>query len=200
MPGSTATRVGTPHPAADQVDEREPQPRQVRPDDDADPREGLELINAAARSEKGRDKLTSGEQTDALEWFLSDETEVVTDTIELNVRTRRNPNWIKWTIQAVDRDELRRIRRQSQQSGRRARITGNSDFDSDNANLQIVLLGTVYPDLRAAAKRLGLVDPADAVRRKFRMKPGLIDQIAGDIMSLSGYDDEDVREVEAARG
>lgn len=205
----TRQRVGTPHPAADP---REPQdsPRRVsRTDDDAEPREGDELLEAAARigsNDKSRETLSEDEQADALEWFLSPESEDVTDDIELNVGTARKPKWIKWTIQTVDRDELRRIRRQSREQGNRrerrraAAIGQGTELDADAANLRIVVEGTVYPDLRAAAKQMNLVDPADAVRRRFRKKPGLIDQIAGEVMSLSGYDDEDVREVQAARG
>ena len=37
------------------------------------------------------------------------------------------------------------------------------------------------------------------LKHRFRRKPGLIDQLAGRIMDLSGYDEEDVREAEAAK-
>jgi hypothetical protein len=195
--------AGTPHPASERAQEvRERQQSQVRAEaSDGEPREGRDLIDAAARSASGRgEKLSQEEVEDATEWFLSDESEDLTDDIQLNVGTRRKPKWITWVIRSVDLDELRRIRRQSRSQNRRARITGQADFDGDRANLQIVLRGTVAPDLHGAAKQMGLVDPADALRKRFRAKPGLIDQIAGEIMSLSGYDEDDVREADAARG
>lgn len=188
------------HPAAEPR-EAEPAHGQRPSDDEREPREGDELIDAAARVGKDRrEKLNAEEQVDALEWFLSDVSEDLTDDIQINVGTGRTPKWLTWTIKPVDLDKLRRIRRQSSQGNRRSRITGQPNLDADNANLRIVIEGTVYPDLHAASKQIGTVDPADAVRIKFKHKPGLIDQIAGEIMSLSGYDDDDVREADAARG
>lgn len=169
---------------------------------DGDAREGRELIEAAARVADGREKLTADEQVDATEWFLSD-TDDTDDTysFQINVGTPTKKKWVEWTIQPVDQDELRRIRRNSQQGNRRARRAGGTgELDGDKANVEIVVRGTISPDLREAAKARGIVDPADAVRFRFKRKPGLIDQIAGEIMALSGYDDDDVREVDAARG
>lgn len=205
-PDAPRREPGLPHPAAE--GERAEAARQSRRLPDPEPseqsdREGRELLDAAARAGKGREKLTDGEKADALEWFLSDtpqDDEDASDTIELNVGTRRRPKWIEWEIQSVDRDLLRKIRRDSSQQSRRQRVMGQTDIDADRANLRIVVEGTIKPDLRAAAQQLGLVDPADAVKRRFARKPGLIDQIAGEIMSISGFDDEDVREVDAARG
>ena len=36
--------------------------------------------------------------------------------------------------------------------------------------------------------------------KRFERKPGLIAQLAGQIMALSGFDDEDVRDALSARG
>jgi hypothetical protein len=162
-------------------------------------REGTELIAAAARAgEKGaKDTLSEQERQDALDWFLSDEQEAITHTFQINVGSVDRPHWIDWTIRPVDMDRLRKIRKQSQPRGRRANAT---DFDENTANVQIILEGTVYPDLRAAAKQIGVVDPTDAVKTRFARKPGLVAQISSKIMDLSGYDDEDVREVDAASG
>ena len=52
--------------------------------------------------------------------------------------------------------------------------------------------------LREAASMLGEPDPAKALRQRFARKPGLIAQILTEIFSLSGYDDDDVREAQSA--
>lgn len=168
-----------------------------------EPRQGADLLHAAEAmnddkaAAKGK-KITAQESADALEWFLSDSDAVDLSTpIQINVGSRDEPRWVEWIIRPVDMDKLRRIRRKAQNAGRRQR---QPDMDETTANIQIVLEGTVKPDLRAAARQLGIVDPADAVRTRFAHKPGLVTQIAGEIMSVSGYDDEDVREVDAAQG
>ena len=160
-------------------------------DDDAD-------VIAAAASKK---KLSANETEDALAWFLSDEDQDFTQEISLNVGSHTEPKWITWEIRPVDLDTLRRIRRQAQaavsRSNRRAGQVG--EIDEVEANIRIVLEGTAKPDIVEIAREKGDVDPADTLKRRFRHKPGLIGQISGEIMSISGYDDEDVREVDAAK-
>jgi hypothetical protein len=156
---------------------------------------GAELITAAANDKK----LSPVEAQDALEWFLSDEDQDFTQELRLNVGSPSKPKWVSWEIKTVDLDTLRRIRRQSQ-AGSRAQRRGAQagEIDEVEANLRIVLEGTHKPDLREIAKQKGDVDPAETLKRRFSHKPGLIGQISGEIMSISGYDDEDVREVDAA--
>lgn len=159
--------------------------------------EGADLIGAAA----AKKKLSQTETEDALAWFLSDEDQDFTQEISLNVGSHTDPKWITWEIRPVDLDTLRRIRRQAQaavsRSNRRAGQVG--EIDEVEANLRIVLEGTAKPDIVEIAKEKGDVDPADTLKQRFRHKPGLIGQISGEIMSISGYDDEDVREVDAAK-
>jgi hypothetical protein len=194
---------GAPHPASDAAArQREEQLIRRLEEDDRPPAEGLDAVEAAANAALGHGKLKPEEQVEALEWFLSptDDTDL-SHTFEINVGSPTQPKWTKWTIKPVDMEKLRKIRRQSQQTGnRRERRSGSGEFDEMTANVQIVVEATVYPDLRDAARTLGIVDPATAVRTRFSHKPGLLTQIAGEVMSLSGYDDEDVREVDAARG
>lgn len=155
-------------------------------------RTGPEIIEAAAT---GR-KLDGLEQNVALEWFLSDDPqdqEDLTRTIEINVGKSDEEQWIPWTIRAVDLDTLRRIRKATM--ARR----GLGEFDEVQANLKIVVSGTVEPDLLAAAHQMHIATAEKALQRRFRHKPGLLGQISGEIMALSGYDDEDVREVQAAK-
>lgn len=165
--------------------------------DDAPDRDGPELIKAAAADEK----LSDAEIISATEWFLTDDSEEsFTHTIQINVGPPDKEMWIEWTIEAVDLDTLKRIRKAAQ-GGTKAEKRRNAaagELDEVEANIRIVVEGTVAPDLRAIANEARLVDPADVLRRKFRRKPGLLGQISGEIMSISGYDDEDVREVDAA--
>ena len=142
---------------------------------------------------------TPQEHSAALEWLLSDEPDAEGEyehTIEVNVGTADKERFIEWTIRPVDLDELRRIRRQATGS-RAARRAGADGFDEVAGNLRVVIAGTVEPDLVAAAREQN-TSPDFVLRARFSRKPGLLAQIAGEIMALSGYDDEDVREVKAA--
>lgn len=164
-----------------------------------------QVIDELAKGEKpgpGKQKveLEDGEKQDALEWFLAAEDDTdLTHTFQINVGGPTEKKWVDWTIKPVDMDRLRRIRQKAQQQqSRRSRAQG--EFDGLAANVAIVVEGTVSPDLRTAAKQLNAIEPGMVVRSRFAHKPGLLDQIAGEIMSLSGYDDDDVREVDAAQG
>lgn len=166
----------------------------------------VDLIREAAA---GHD-MTRADVDAATEWFLSDEELPATRTIRINVGSADAQRWIPWTIRSVDSDVLRRIRTEGQnRAARRARqATGLSEVDPQEANARIVVEGTVAPDLgEIVLKKLRddqrPSDPAAArmivLKHRFRHKPGLIDQIAGEIMSLSGYDEEDIQEATAAK-
>lgn len=144
------------------------------------------------------------EQADeALAWLLSDEGgdgSFITKVLELNIAGGSAERWIKWTIRSVDRDVLRSIQRAAA-GNRSQRRQGNTDPDAGEANLRIVANATIAPDLDAVVARKGIGEAPDpmyaritVLRHRFRDKPGLIDQIAGEVLDLSGYDDEDVRE------
>lgn len=147
-----------------------------------------EAVQAAARKQSLDDK----NQGAALEWFLSSEADDPTKAIQVDVGVGEE-RWIDWTIRPIDLDALRRIRRLATVGPR-----GRQEVDDAQANLRIVVDGTVDPDLKAIAARLGIADPALALRQRFAAKPGLLGLIAGEILALSGYDDEKVREAEAA--
>jgi hypothetical protein len=174
----------------------------------SDERPVQDILRVAAAEDSGKqvkpdDRLTPEERADALAWFLSDTDDTdLTHTFEINVGGLENKHWVKWTIKPVDMDRLRRIRKQSQPAGnRQQRRNGQTgEFDEIAANVAIVVEGTVIPDLRAAARQLHAIEPGVLVRTRFAHKPGLLAQIAGEIMSISGYDDDDVREVDAAQG
>lgn len=144
---------------------------------------------------------------EATAWFLSDEEEDETQDVRLNIGTPEEPRWINWTIRSVDAEVLRRIQRSGQnRSQRRRGAIAGGDVDVQEANVRIVVEGTVKPDLREIAAKKGVPESADpssaaimVLKHRFRRKPGLLDQLAGRIMDLSGYDEEDVREAEAAK-
>jgi hypothetical protein len=168
----------------------------IRLPDDGKPT-GEQAVRAAAAG-KVRDREVADA---ALDWLLSDEPDEAGDTLdlELNIGGTRDGDqkWITWTIQPVDGEVIRRIRRQST-SGRAARRTGQQGGDDDLANRRIVVAGTAAPNVALATKERGLADPASLIELKFKRKPGLIQQLVVEILSLSGYDDDDVREVQAA--
>jgi hypothetical protein len=163
-----------------------PQQKEVAPvpDEKAD---GAEAVRAAA---KGRQLSTEAENA-AVEWFLSDEAPM-TKVIEINVGPEDKKHWIPWEIRPVDLDVLRRIRQRSQDN-RDAR-RGGTGIDEIQANLQICVAGTVKPDLREMAAKRQVAAPEEALRLRFVQKPGLLGQIAGEILSISGYDDSDLRD------
>lgn len=137
-------------------------------------------------------------QEDATEWLLGafHEPPAVENTLLVNVGgvggARKE---ISWRIRAIAGPTIRKIRDEAEQVVRRA---GNSGAGAGSAgfraNVKIVIEGTVDPDIRAVAKQSGLVDPSDILEMALQNKQGLIDQIAGSIMTLSGYDQEDVQD------
>jgi XkdN-like tail assembly chaperone len=155
---------------------------------------------AAARDARS---IGDGEAASALDWFLNEDPSAAaneTETKELNFGTQDSPKWVPWTIKAVPMEVMRAIRKKAQNS-RLARQTGETD--EYRVNLEIVVEGTVDPDIKEATRILNEQgrfsgDPVDALRAKFQPKPGYIAQLAGQIMTLSGFNDEDVRDAERA--
>jgi Phage XkdN-like tail assembly chaperone protein, TAC len=162
---------------------------------------------AVRRASEGR-TLEPDAVDDATAWFLSDEEEEDTELVQLNIGSAEEPRWINWTIRSVDAEVLRRIQRSGQNRAQRRRggAMAVPDVDPQEANVRIVVEGTVKPNLAEIARKKGVPESADpssasilVLKHRFRRKPGLIDQLAGRIMDLSGYDEEDVREAEAAK-
>jgi len=161
-----------------------------------------EAVEAAA---EGR-SLTAEQHVDALEWLLADEEEDdsgFTRTLELNIGTAGVKVWMTWVIRPVDRETLRALR---ESGNRRQRRAGQfREVDTDEASLRIIATATVEPDLVEAARRKGIEapDPAfgpmEIIQHRFRRKPGLVDQVVGEIFDLSGYDEEDVREAKEVK-
>lgn len=157
----------------------------------------------AKKVSRGR-KVTDEQAQDALEWFLQadDSSEVEPKTLKLNMGTTDLPQWINWVIGPVEDTLITKIREQSRKGTRAQRRRGDAEIDDMLVARRMVVEGTLNPDLRELGKKLKMVDPADAVQAFFQKagKTGLITQLSGEILSISGWDEEDVQEVEAARG
>lgn len=145
----------------------------------------------------GREKpISESEAASALEWFLSEDPEEETHNIELNVGLGDKERWITWTVRPIDTDELRRIQRTTAALRRRNK---QDDVGVDQlGNVKIVIAGSVEPDIEAIAEARG-VSPESLLQKRFRMKPGLITQLSAQIMALSGFDDDDVRDALSAK-
>lgn len=203
---ASATLEGAPHadisPQEEMVEQREARERQQSDRD---------LIRRAAGPNgdgKGSD-LELEEQMTALDWFLSDAPVAVEYTFDINIGNPRDQQWVSWTIRAVDVDVLKRIRKEAEgpRRARRARQPGDAiEVDQQEMAARIVVAGTIDPDLHEVAKMKGAPDHPDPdvaaiqiLKHRFRHKPGLIEQLSLEVMSLSGYDDEDVREHAAGK-
>lgn len=138
----------------------------------------------------------------ALEWFLDpDPTDITTAKIDINVGGpdgSGTEQWITLTLQVVDRARIRQIRKESEEK----QPDGSKEVNDLEANLRIAVEGLLDPNLKdpknLVVRGEKFLDPADALRARLAHKPGLIDQISGKVIEISGYDDADVREVKAA--
>lgn len=172
-----------------------------RAGDEEDERGVRTAAESASAIGQGR-QISDPEADRALAWFLSDEPVAPqTEDLELDFGTEDAPQIVPWTIQAVTMDVMRQIRKEAAET-KTARKSGQ--VDESRVNLAVVVAGTVSPDIKQAAIELfqagrGSGDPIQTLKERFEVKPGFIAQLAGRIMSLSGFDDEDVREVEAAK-
>lgn len=187
LPGKTG-EAASPRPQRKTVERVEPE---------------LTAGQAVAKAGRGQ-KLNDEQAQDALEWFLQadDSQEVEPKSLKLNMGNADKPEWISWVIGPVEDTLITKIREQSRKGTRAQKRRGDAEIDDMLVARRMVVEGTLEPDLRSLAKSLRMADPADAVQAFFkkRGKTGLITQLSGEILSISGWDEEDVQEVEAARG
>lgn len=171
----------------------------------AEPRGTKDVLRAAQKDEP----VSPEEVQDAVAFFLASEASeeeqpsVEPKTLTLNLGTKEKPRKVRWTVVPVEDTEITRLRRTSQVGTRQQKRRGEAEVDEAVVARKVVVRGTVDPDPKELARTLGTgPDPADAVHAFFSKygKTGLITQISGTILSISGWDDEDVQEVEAARG
>lgn len=148
-------------------------------------------VEAAANGET----LTGQQEADATAWYLDENLDEYGDfslfDFLLNIAPKGKPiKHVPWQIRSMDRDRIKQVRKMNTHDG----------VEDDMAvNLVLAVEATTIPDLKSPDVRGKYADPADALRlRLFRHKQGLIDQVASYVMETSGYDSEDVVEVEAA--
>ena len=197
MPDAAPQTPEQPAPARAQQQPLPPPTALKGRDDRPEEERPIPEVLAALASDK---PVNQAEATSALEWFLSEEPDEdveQTHTIELNVGVGDDEHWITWVVRPIDTDELRRIQRQSATLRRRGR---QDDLAIDQlGNLKVIIAGSVDPTSQALADQQGK-QPEAVLLKRFVKKPGLIAQLAGQIMALSGFDDEDVRDALSARG
>ena len=154
---------------------------------------GQEAVKAVSNGSKSPEDLK-----DATAWFLSDQDANVMSTKRFEVNVSADPeveHFVEWEVQAIARERIRQIRRKA----RVARRGGAEELDETKVNLMIAAEGTVTPDLATLAVQIGAQSPAHMLDRRFAHKPGLIDMIAGEVLAVSGYDEDDVRDLAAGK-
>lgn len=172
---------------------------------DGPDRSGAELLRAAAAA-KAPGALSDTEIVSALDHFMATEqdaeVQVEPKPLKLNLGTKDSPQWVRWVIAPVSDTEITQIRKNSTVGTRAQRRRGESEPDESLVSRKLVVRGTVDPDPQELARRMGIADQADAVHAYFKRygKTGLVTQISSEILSISGWDDEDIQEVDAARG
>lgn len=153
------------------------------------------------------DKTDPQEKQDALDWFLAEDSGEAVEpvyTIQINVSTDvERPRWLDWQIKPIPSQRIDYLRRTfSMQPNREQRRRGQSaDLDAARFNAALVFEATVYPDLEQPLRTKGFRDGAELITWRFRQKPLLVDQIAGEVLQRSGGDEADLRtatEVRAA--
>lgn len=162
---------------------------------------------AVEKLAEGKEEPTEDEIVDATEWFLGqdeDEGERAVKTLEIDVGISK-PKIIRWVVGSLDRDRIAEIRREAREivQRRHGKRRGMDPLDESPemiANVRIAVEGTISPDFSDDRVRGKFADPADAMRHRFKAKSGLIDQIAGHVILLSGFSSEDVQEVDAVKG
>lgn len=180
-------------------------------DADRDPLDGKQAVDRAAgpkgttdprAGEKEAAALTQEEKRAALDWFLDDDDSEagLTQVVQLNVAGPDEPeNWIDWTIRSLDLDTIDAIRQRHRRGNRQQRREGTATVDEMATAVAIVTTATVVPNLEEIRQRKQAVSAEHVLRHRFRGKGGLIIQLSGKVLELSGYDDDDVREARAAR-
>ncbi len=161
--------------------------------DREEPTTPAEAVKEVAEA-KQPDRLPPAMQSSALDWFLSGEPVGGTTgnraTVRVNVGSEDDPKWIDWVLKPVSMDSLRAIRQRAS-STREAKRTGN--MDEFRMNLEIVAISTVDPPLGEVAAANG-IDAIEALRERFGNSPGIITQLSGKVLGISGFDEDDVQD------
>lgn len=147
------------------------------------------------------DTPTAEDMALGLEWLLSDQQEV--NTRELKVRAGGpddKPVFLSWIIRAANTDEIRQAEREGEGVANRAQRRSQEPVEADQvrANLRLICTATMQVNgepLGDLARKAGHADPAVWLRKRFHYRAGLIPAMAGQVMDLSGFAQDDVRAV-----
>jgi hypothetical protein len=157
-----------------------------------------------------RPSATPADEADATAWMLAawrDEVPAAEHVLRLNVGSLSRPTWIRWRIRAVRRDVIEKLRDESLPSQNRAmRRSGASVTAQEQQqaqwklNLRLVRAGTIEPDIgKVMAESGGFKDADVFLEDVFKNNSGLVDIISNSILTLSGYDEDNVQdEIEGA--
>lgn len=175
-------------------------------DDEQDVTEVQPLGLPASVRDAAEGKLNASDDAgvpDATEWLLRalQEPPHIEHTLIVNVGgVGPDRQEVSWKIKTLEGKLIRKIREDADQVVRRSGGTGAGTTGASwIANVRIVLEGSVSPDLKAIARQVGVADPTVVLEQALNHKQGLVDQIAGSILQLSGYDNEDVRDAVEVR-
>lgn len=120
----------------------------------------------------------------------------ITHTLRVNVGgVGGKAEFIEWTIKALPGELVRKIREDAEALVRRAGATGaGATSASFQAAVRYVIEASTNPDVKGLAKQQGIANPADFLEEALHNKQGLIEQISGQVLALSGYDNDDVQD------
>lgn len=172
-----------------------------------------QAVRAAEAIGSGETKATLSPEAakSATEWFLGIEEIPTTYTLQVNIGPPDQERWFAWTLTSIDAETLKHCREQATTGSRMARRAARAggapaEVNSEEMNARILIAGSIDPDFREIAKVRGAEDMPDPdhnalmlLRHRLQHKPGLIDQLAGEVLALSGYDDEAIRENAAGK-
>jgi hypothetical protein len=175
-----------------------------------DPAVGPRLIDKAATLAQAKGsvadekKMTNDEVDAATLWLLSAESPEQSFTfldLMLNVGSDENPRDIPWRVRSLESDELRAAQKAA--SGNRATRRNGGEPDEMETHCHVLAKATVSPDLAGAMRAQGYPVNAETlstfVRERFKGKPGLVTQVAVEIMRISGFDDAHVKTVSSGK-
>lgn len=138
---------------------------------------------------------------DATTWLLAsfhEEVEPPEHTLILNVGSISQPRKIRWRIRALPRETIDKIREESLPQSNRAMRRGalgnllGDQKQQFKANVRLIIAATLDPDVRAVSARTGLASPEEFLLETFRYVSGLVEFIASAVLTLSGYDEDNV--------
>lgn len=192
--------TGAPAGATTTYPTDEPDVETVKYDDPGE-EAALEAADAGPKDELADDSIA-----DATAWLLSSfdgNENVPTQHLLVNVGSREDVKKIPWTVEAIPREVVLKIRQNSETNRQQRRSGMNFGIGDDpeaiyTGNLRIIVEGTVEPDLRALASQRN-TPPEMFLRQAIGLKGGVADFIAGEILALSGFDPESIEDADVKR-